>query len=72
MMGRTTMGIRRRELEKRIAGSARRFARDCSATTAIEYALLTFIAVAIIVVVSQLGGSLNALYSSVQNAMSSF
>jgi Flp pilus assembly pilin Flp len=50
------------------AGWARRFAADVSGTTAIEYALMTFIAIAIIVVVGQLGGTVAGLYQSVEDA----
>ena len=64
--------IARHELAHRIGGNARSFAGDCSGSTAAEYAILTAIAVAIIVVVTQVGGSLNALYLRVENAMSSF
>jgi Flp pilus assembly pilin Flp len=35
----------------------RRFAADTSATTSIEYAILTFIAVAVIAAVTMLGGT---------------
>jgi Flp pilus assembly pilin Flp len=49
-----------------------RFAGDCSGSNAVEYAILTFIAVAIVVAVSQLGAAVSALYVQVQNAMSSF
>jgi Flp pilus assembly pilin Flp len=64
--------ITREELETLIAENARRFARDCSGTTAIEYVILTFIAVAIIAIVSQVGGNVNALYERVVTAFSKF
>jgi Flp pilus assembly pilin Flp len=47
---------------------ATRFARDCSAATAVEYAVMTFIAIAIVVVVNQLGVSVAGLYDSVASA----
>jgi Flp pilus assembly pilin Flp len=47
---------------------ARRFAADSSGATAIEYALMTFIAIAIVLAISQLGGSVTALYERVQAA----
>jgi Flp pilus assembly pilin Flp len=47
---------------------ARRFARDCSGATAVEYAVMTFIAIAIVVVVNQLGISVAALYDQVATA----
>jgi hypothetical protein len=40
-------------LPNRIGAMARRFAADTSGTTAIEYAIMTFIAVAIMVVITQ-------------------
>ncbi|HEV7463601.1 MAG TPA: Flp family type IVb pilin [Methyloceanibacter sp.] len=39
---------------------------DRSGTTAIEYAIMTFIAVAIMVVITQLGGNVTAMYERVQ------
>jgi Flp pilus assembly pilin Flp len=51
-----------------LKGSARRFARDCSAATAVEYAVMTFIAIAIVVVVNQLGIGVAGLYDSVAAA----
>jgi Flp pilus assembly pilin Flp len=67
-----TMWITRHGLGTLVGGSARRFARDCSGTTAIEYVILTFIAVAIIAIVSQVGGNVNALYERVVTAFSKF
>jgi Flp pilus assembly pilin Flp len=64
------MGIRRHELETHIAENVPWLACDCSGATSIEHANLTFIAVAIILVVNQVGGSLNSLYQSVQTALS--
>jgi Flp pilus assembly pilin Flp len=46
------------------------FARDCSGTTAIEYAVMTFIAVAVIVAVGQLGETVGSMYERVQEAFS--
>jgi len=57
---------------RRIGENAQRFACDRTASNAIEYALLTFIAAAIILAVSQLGDAVSALYVQVQNAVSSF
>ena len=45
---------------------ARRFAADQSAATAVEYAVMTFIAIAIVMAVSQLGGVVAAMYEQVQ------
>lgn len=61
----------REVIVRRLGDCARRFAGDRSASNAIEYALLTFIAAAIIVAVSQLGGAVTGLYVQVQNAMGS-
>jgi pilus assembly protein Flp/PilA len=47
-----------------------RFVRDESGATAIEYGLIAaLIAVAIIVVLGQVGGNLNARFQSVANAL---
>jgi Flp pilus assembly pilin Flp len=64
--------ITRHEFETHIGEGVRRFARDCSGSTAVEYAILTFIAVAIITIVSQVGGNVNALYERVETALSKF
>jgi Flp pilus assembly pilin Flp len=53
-------------LPNRVGVTVRRFAVDCSGTTAIEYAIMTFIAVAIMVVITQLGGNVTAMYERVQ------
>jgi Flp pilus assembly pilin Flp len=45
----------------------RRFAADTSATTSIEYAILTFIAVAVIAAVTMLGGTVAGMYEDVKN-----
>lgn len=47
----------------RVAMTARRFAADTSAGTAIEYALMTFIAIAILVAMGQFSGALNAMFA---------
>lgn len=48
-------------------GMMRRFAADASATTSIEYAILTFIAVAVIAAVTMLGGTVAGMYENVKN-----
>jgi Flp pilus assembly pilin Flp len=53
---------------KLVSRSARRFADDWSGATAIEYAILTFIAVAVIVAVNKFGGTVNGMYESVVEA----
>lgn len=45
-----------------VAGLARRFAADQRATTAIEYAVLALIGLAIIVLVSEIGGTVAGMY----------
>lgn len=50
----------------RLAAAVRRFAADQSAATAVEYAVMTFIAIAIVMAVSQLGGVVAAMYEQVQ------
>lgn len=47
------------------ANLMRRFISSESGTTAIEYAILSFIAVAVIAIVSQMGGTLGDMYQSV-------
>lgn len=54
------------EIVIRTRGAARRFASDCSAATAIEYALMAaLIGGAVVVGVSALGESVAALYGRV-------
>jgi pilus assembly protein Flp/PilA len=48
-----------------------RFAKDESGATAVEYAVLAGIALAIALVISQLGGAVNSLYESVGSAFPS-
>jgi Flp pilus assembly pilin Flp len=43
----------------------RRFAADTAAATAVEYAVMTFIAIAIVAAISALGGSVTGLYNQV-------
>jgi Flp pilus assembly pilin Flp len=45
----------------------RHFAADTVATTSIEYAILTFIAVAVIAAVTMLGGTVTGMYEQVRN-----
>ncbi|HET7680244.1 MAG TPA: Flp family type IVb pilin [Xanthobacteraceae bacterium] len=53
-----------------VAGQARRFARDESGATAIEYALITAgIAVAIIAAVNSIGTTTNAKFESVSTGL---
>jgi Flp pilus assembly pilin Flp len=51
-----------------VAGLTRRFATDASGASAIEYAVMTFIFIAIIVAVSQLGETVTDLYQSAADA----
>lgn len=46
-----------------------RFVEDSSGGTAVEYAVMTFIAIAIVLVVSQLGDAVNSLYMSFATAL---
>jgi Flp pilus assembly pilin Flp len=50
----------------RLAAAARRFAADQSAATAVEYAVMTFIAIAIVAAISALGGSVTAMYEQLK------
>lgn len=53
-----------------IAGQSRRFARDDSGATAIEYAMVAAsIAVAVVAAISSLGSTTNSMYVSVQTAL---
>jgi Flp pilus assembly pilin Flp len=53
-----------------LAQISKAFARDRGGAAAIEYALMTTIAIAIIAVVHTLGGSVTGLYQSVVDAFS--
>jgi Flp pilus assembly pilin Flp len=48
--------------------AARRFAQDDAGATAIEYALVASIGIAIIVGITALGGNVKAMYAAVQAA----
>jgi pilus assembly protein Flp/PilA len=51
----------------RLAQTARRFATDCSGATAVEYGLLIAgIALAIVLVVFEIGGSVNGMFEKAQ------
>ena len=50
----------------RLAAAARRFAADQSAATAVEYAVMTFIAIAIVAAITLLGGSVTAMYEQLK------
>lgn len=52
----------------RLAATARRFAADCSGATAIEYGIMTLIAIAIMALVSQIGGSVSGMFEMLKNA----
>ncbi len=52
----------RMRLPVRLAAVARHFVADASGTTAMEYALLTLIAVAILVAVSQIADDVRPMY----------
>jgi pilus assembly protein Flp/PilA len=56
------------DTERSLRETALRFAHDRSGATAIEYALVAFIAIAIIVGITQLGDSVGAMYARVQAA----
>jgi Flp pilus assembly pilin Flp len=51
-----------------LAEHARRFLADSSGATAIEYAIVALIGVAVIALVTQIGGSVNTLYEKVVQA----
>jgi Flp pilus assembly pilin Flp len=57
-------------LAMRLSVAARRFAADCSGATAIEYGILTLIAIAIAIMaaVSQIGGSVSGMFEILKGA----
>ena len=58
----------REALPIRLAATARRFAADRSGATAIEYGIMTLIAIAIMALVSQIGGSVSGMFEMLKNA----
>ena len=60
----------RAALPIRLAATARRFAADCSGATAIEYGIMTLIAIAIAIMalVGQIGGSVSGMFEMLKNA----
>ena len=58
----------REALPIRLAAAARRFTADCSGATAIEYGIMTLIAIAIMALVSQIGGSVSGMFEMLKNA----
>ncbi|MGA7456442.1 MAG: Flp family type IVb pilin [Methyloceanibacter sp.] len=55
-------------LTTRLAATARRFAADSSGATAVEYGIMTLIAIAIMALVSQIGGSVSGMFEMLKNA----
>jgi Flp pilus assembly pilin Flp len=55
-------------LGMRLSVAARRFVADCSGATAIEYGILTLIAIAIMAVISQIGGSVSGMFEMLKGA----
>jgi Flp pilus assembly pilin Flp len=53
-------------LHRRLARTARRFAADCSGASAVEYAVLALVAIAIAAIVFQIGGSVNSMLETVE------
>jgi len=53
---------------RNITQLAGRFLADSSGATAIEYAIVALIGVAVIALVTQIGGSVNSLYEKVVEA----
>jgi Flp pilus assembly pilin Flp len=49
-----------------LARTARRFAADSSGASAVEYAVLALVAIAIAAVVFQIGGSVNTMFEKVE------
>jgi Flp pilus assembly pilin Flp len=58
--------VRGAAIPGRLGAAARRFAADSTGVTAVEYAVMTFIAIAIVLAITQLGDSVGAMYERVQ------
>ena len=67
-MSNTRHARSRETLPIRLAATARRFAADCSGATAIEYGIMTLIAIAIMALVSQIGGSVGSMFDMLKGA----
>jgi Flp pilus assembly pilin Flp len=52
----------------RLAATVRCFAVDCSGATAVEYGVLILIGIAIMAVVSQIGGSVSGMFEMLKGA----
>lgn len=52
----------------RISSTARRFAANSSGATAVEYGLMTLIAIAVVFGITQIGGNLTAIFERLQTA----
>ena len=62
-MTQSTTEFDRRGMQSRLARTARRFAADSSGATAIEYVILVAgIALAIVALVFEIGGKVNAMF----------
>jgi Flp pilus assembly pilin Flp len=48
--------------------TVRRFAADCSAAAAVEYGIVTLIAVAVILAVNAIGDDINAIFGTIAAA----
>jgi Flp pilus assembly pilin Flp len=53
-------------LRRRLALTAQRFVADSSGASAVEYAVLALVAIAIAAVVFQIGGSVNTMFEKVE------
>ena len=62
----TTQARFRTGLKLRLAATARRFAADPSGSTAVEYAVMTLIAVAIVAAITQLGDTVTGMYDQLK------
>jgi Flp pilus assembly pilin Flp len=48
--------------------SARRFVADCSGSAAVEYGIMTLIAVAVLLAVNAVGGNINVIFGKIAAA----
>ncbi len=67
-MSTTQHATKRARPMSRLAATARCFAADCSGATAVEYGVLVLIGIAIMALVSQIGGSVSGMFEMLKGA----
>ncbi|MCJ7527032.1 MAG: Flp family type IVb pilin [Methyloceanibacter sp.] len=58
-------------LKLRLAAAARRFAADRSGATAVEYGMMILIAIAVMLVISEIGGSVGGMFEKLKGFVGS-